>query len=325
MVHAVGSIACSRALKRPLPAAPASAPSITGPSPSSCSSGVIAGDRAHVHDDAEGARAGGGPGHPLHPGQDAAIRQSRLSRGRDPAALPRSSAPCPRRSTSSPSTAWATCIRLSPASCSSRGASGRAIRRRCCRSCQPRISSLPTALALSFSPPALPGLDRRTAGAVRHHHHARLPRARRRARRRREVGARERPVHLLRLRPPLRDAADRVPDRSRQGQPARHHHGRYRRLARHAARRQLRQPVRSLRPQLPGHPAGAARVPAERGLADALSDPHERRHPGAALQRRDGDEDGAAERAHQFPAAQFGDAFGACRSRAARSARPSTS
>ena len=44
-------------------------------------------DRPHVHDDAEGARAGGGPGHSLYPGQDAAIRQSRLSRGRDPAAL----------------------------------------------------------------------------------------------------------------------------------------------------------------------------------------------------------------------------------------------
>ena len=44
-------------------------------------------DRPHVYDLAEGARAGRGPGHPVHPGEDAAIRQSRLSRGRDPAAL----------------------------------------------------------------------------------------------------------------------------------------------------------------------------------------------------------------------------------------------
>ena len=88
-------------------------------------------DRAHVYDLAEGARAGRGPGHPVHPGEDAAIRQSRLSRGRDPAALQGLLARCPRRSTCSPSTAWATCIRASPASCSSLGASGRGARRRC--------------------------------------------------------------------------------------------------------------------------------------------------------------------------------------------------
>ena len=135
---------------------------------------------------------------------------------------------------------------------------------------------------------AAAGLGRRAAGAVRHHHDARLPRAGRRARRRREGGARKRHVHLLRFRSPLRDAADRVPDRPRQGQPARHHHGRYRQLARDAARRQLRQSVRSLRPELSGHPAGAARVPAERGLAHALPDPHRAGHAGAAVQRRDG-------------------------------------
>ena len=50
--------------------------------------------------------------------------------------LYRSTAPCRRRSTSSPSTAWATCIRAFPASCSSRGASGIAIRSKCCRICR---------------------------------------------------------------------------------------------------------------------------------------------------------------------------------------------
>ena len=114
-------------------------------------------DRAHVYDHAEGARAGRGPGHPVHPGEDAAIRQSRLSRGRDPAALQGLFARCPRRSTCSPSTAWATCIRALPASCSSLGASGRGARRRCCKELEPRISSIATAQAIAFSPPALPG------------------------------------------------------------------------------------------------------------------------------------------------------------------------
>ena len=50
-----------------------------------------------------------------------------------------SSAPCPRRSTCSPSTAWAaTCTRPSPASCSSRGRSATARRRRSCRTCSRR-------------------------------------------------------------------------------------------------------------------------------------------------------------------------------------------
>ena len=41
------------------------------------------GDRTDVYDVAAGARAGGGPRHPLHAGEDTAIRQSRLSRGSD--------------------------------------------------------------------------------------------------------------------------------------------------------------------------------------------------------------------------------------------------
>ena len=53
-----------------------------------------------------------------------------------------------------------------------------------------------------------------------------------------------------------------------------------------AARRQLRQPVQSLRPQLPGHPAGAARFPPDGGMAEALPGAHHRRRAGAALQHR---------------------------------------
>ena len=104
-------------------------------------------------------------------------------------------------------------------------------------------------------------LDGRSAGAVRHHHDAGLPRACRRAGRCREVGEGERALHLHRFRSSLRDAADRDSYRRRQGEPARHLHGRYRRVAGDAARRQLRQSVRSLRAELSGHSAGAARLP----------------------------------------------------------------
>ena len=175
---------------------------------------------------------------------------------------------------------------------------------------EPRISSIRHGAGARLLAAGPAGLGRRTAGAVRHHHDARRPRARRCARRRGEVGARERALHLLRLRPSLRDAADRVPHRSRQGEPARHLHGRYRRLSGDAARRQLREFVRSLRAQLPRDPAGAARLSPERELAHALSDPHGVGHARAAVERRVDHQDGAAERAHQFPAAQFGDALG---------------
>ena len=79
------SIACSRA-QAALSAALARHPQL----PSGDASGAgrrHCRDRPHVYDHAEGARARRGPGHPVHPGQDAAIRQSRLSRGRHPAAL----------------------------------------------------------------------------------------------------------------------------------------------------------------------------------------------------------------------------------------------
>ena len=174
----------------------------------------------------------------------------------------------------------------------------------------PKITSIATAQALAFSPPALPG----SVGGppvqfviTTTHDFRELADVLADVR---EVGARKRHVHLLRLGPEIRDAADRVPHRPRQGQPARHHHGGYRWLARHLARRQLRQFVRPVRAELSGHPASTARVPAERGLAHALPDPHELRCARAALERRVGEEGGAAERAHQFPAAQLGDAFG---------------
>ena len=175
---------------------------------------------------------------------------------------------------------------------------------------EPRISSIATAQALAFSPPALPGSvggppvqfvitttrDARELADV-------LADVEKSAR---ESGH----VHLLRFRSSLRDAADRVPHRSRQGKPARHLHGRYRRLAGDAARRQLREFVRSLRAQLPRDPAGAARLSPERELAHALPDPHGVGHARAAVECGDDHQDGAAERAHQFPAAQFGDALG---------------
>ena len=137
-------------------------------------------DGAHVHDRAEGAGARGGPGHPLQPRQDAARRQPRLSRAGHRRTSTRCSRPCPRRSTCSPSTAWAaTCTRRSPASCSSRGRSATARRQ--------QILQEPAAEggghrrrpgAVAFGAALAAGLDRRPAGAVRHHHDGRLRAAR---------------------------------------------------------------------------------------------------------------------------------------------------
>jgi len=63
---------------------------------------------------------------------------------------------------------------------------------------------------------------------------------------------------------------------------------------------------------------GATRVPAERELAHALSDPYSVPRPRAAVQRRVHHQDRAAERAHQLPAAQFGGHCRRCPSRAHR-------
>ena len=132
------------------------------------------------------------------------------------------------------------------------------------------------------------GLDRRAAGAVRDHHDGRLFPAGAGAGRGAGGSRQERPLHLHRQRPQVRDAAGRAQARSRQGQPPRHHHVGHRRVAGHAARRQLRQPLQSLRPQLPGHSPGAARFPPHRRLAAALPGAHHRRRAGAAVEHRHG-------------------------------------
>ena len=267
-------------------------------------------DRPHVYDDAEGARAGGGSGHPVHPGEDAAIRQSRLSRGRHPAALQSLQHACPRRSTCSPSTAWATCIRASPASCSSPGASGRAIRRPCCRSCRRgstacrRRSRLPS----RRRPCRAPRADRRcNSSSPRRGDFRELADVLADV----EKSARESGLFIfsdsdLRFETPQIEFHIDHDKANRLGISMADIGG----VARDPARRQLRQSVRSLRAELPGDPAGAARLSAERELAHALSDPHGLRRARAAVERRVRDEDGAAERAHQLPAAQFGDAVG---------------
>ena len=153
-------------------------------------------------------------------------------------------------------------------------------------------------------------LDRRRADAVRHPHHRRLRDARRRRAQDAAGGAGKRPLPVHRRRPQVRHAAIRVQGRRRQGQPHRRQHGRRRHGAGDHARRQLRQPVQPLRPQLPGHPAGAARVPPDARLADPLSIAHQQRRARAAVGGGERLGRGAAERADQLPAAQFRDAVG---------------
>ena len=75
----------------------------------------------------------------------------------------------------------------------------------------------------------------------------------------------------------------RVQGRRRQGQPHRRQHGRRRHCAGDHARRQLRQPVQPLRPQLSGDPAGAARIPSDAGMADALPVARRQRRTRAAV------------------------------------------
>ena len=126
-------------------------------------------------------------------------------------------------------------------------------------------------------------LDRRPADAIRHPHHRRLCDARRRRAEDAAGGQGERPLPVHRRRPQVRHAAIRVQDRRRQGEPDRRQHGRRRHGARHHARRQLRQPVQSLRPLLSGHSAGAARVPPDARVADPLSVAHQQRRARAPL------------------------------------------
>ena len=129
---------------------------------------------------------------------------------------------------------------------------------------------------------------RRAAGAVRGADHGRLSAAGAGAGGAAGGSHQERHVHLHRHGPEVPDAAGGAEDRSRQGQqPGRQDVG-HRRLAGDAAGRQLRQPLQSVRPQLPGDPAGAARLPPDCRLADALPGAHQHRRAGAAVERRHG-------------------------------------
>ena len=132
------------------------------------------GGRHHVHDDAEGAGARGGPGHPLQHRQDAADRQSRLSGAGDVRAqqgvrdragegarvhhqrLRQQRAPGHRRHPVQAVGGAPAHAKADPAEPAAQG--GRHRRR--------PGDLLRAAVAA--------GLDRRAAGAVRHHHHGRL-------------------------------------------------------------------------------------------------------------------------------------------------------
>ena len=135
----------------------------------------------------------------------------------------------------------------------------------------PKFLAVPQAQVQAFSPPALPGSTGGYADAVRDPDHRRLRDARRRRAQDAAGGAGERPLPVHRRRPQVRYAAIRVQGRRRQGQPHRRQHGRRRHGAGDDARRQLRQSVQPLWPQLPGHSAGAARVSPDARLADPLS------------------------------------------------------
>ncbi len=105
----------------------------------------------------------------------------------------------------------------------------------------------------------------------------------------------------------IRDAADRDEDRPRQGQSSRDQHAGHRRFAGDIARRQLREPVQPVRPQLQSDSAGAARVPAHDRLAQALPGADQHRYAGAAVERGHDREFRAAQCADHLPAAQLGD------------------
>ena len=275
------SSACSTASSQPAAAlrAPAAPHARPPRRPRSwCSSRVMAATGHHVHHHAARARSRGGPGHPVQYRQDARSRPTSTTWNRRPPSSARCSRPCPRRSTSSPSTACGDVhqafvgILFKPweERTRSRSRSWPSLQGQVSQHAHAQVFTLPAAVAA--------GLDRRPAGAIRDHDHGRLYASWRRcSRRSRQKRAEERHVHLHRQRPQVRDAADRTEDRPRQGQPPRHQHAGHRRLAGDVARRQLRQPVQPLRPQLPGDPAGAARVPAHARLAQALPGAHQHR------------------------------------------------
>ncbi len=226
------------------------------------------GDRHHVHDHAARAGARGRPGHPVQHRQGAADGQPRLpGAGNGPARQAvRDSAGEGARLHHQRLAGRASGVRRHPVQAVERAqalakadpaepAGARVADR------QRAGVHLPAAVAA--------GLHRRPAGAVRHHHHRGLHAAGAGAGEDPDRRAEERHVHLHRQRPEVRDAADRAQDRPRQGQPARHHHAGHRRVAGDLARRQLRQPLQPVRPQLPGDPAGAARLPPHRPIGSS--------------------------------------------------------
>ena len=129
-------------------------------------------DRPHVHDDAEGAGAGGGPGHPLQPRQDAAVRQSRLSRaGHRPAlqGVRDGAGEGARLHHQRHGQRRASGLRRHPVQAV--GGARRARRSRSCRSLQPKVAGIAGGAGDLVLAAVAAGLDRRAAGAVRHHHH----------------------------------------------------------------------------------------------------------------------------------------------------------
>ena len=230
--------------------------------------GVIAAVGDHVHHQPERAGARGGPGHPFQHRQGAADRQPRLPRAGhrraqqglrygagEGARVPdqRHGRRCAHGDRGHPVQALGGARAHSEADIGKPAAKSRRHRR--------RLGDL--------VPATLPAGRRRrgAAGAVRGADDGRLSAARAGAGRAPGGSGQERHVHLHGHGLEVSDPAGGAEDRSRQGQPPGREDVGYRRLAGDAARRQLRQPFQSLRPQLSGHPAGAARVPADRGLA----------------------------------------------------------
>ena len=227
-------------------------------------------DGAHVHDRAEGAGARGRPGHLVQPHQDAAGRQPRL---------PRAGHRAPRQGVQHGAREGARVRHQRHGRGREPGVHGHPVQ--AVGRAPPHAAADPAGAAaegrehrrrtdLHLRPALAAGLDRRAAGAVRHHHDGRLRAARAGARQHAAGSPEERPLHLLRHRPEVRYAAGRGEDRPRQGQPPRHHHAGHRQLAGDAARRQLDQPLQPLWSQLPGDPAGAARLPPRTGLDQPL-------------------------------------------------------
>ncbi len=183
------------------------------------------------------------------------------------------------------------------------------------QSLQPKVAGIAGAQAISFALPSLPGSTGGPPVQFVITTTADYPQLAQVLAEVQGEAAEERALHLHRLGPEIRDAAGGAQDRSRQGQPPGHQHAGHRHVAGDAAGRQLRQPLQSLRPQLPGHSPGAARFPADARMAQALRGAHRRRRAGAAVEHRLRRPVRAAQRVDELPAAQLRDAVGRAVSR----------